>query len=264
MSEHPVDPPAEELEPPGEPEGVEDLEAMLASLGQDPYATETSEPVTAGAPPAPEPQAPADQETADQRLADQWLAAQDPGALSLDGAETDPLSQINTALEALGKGMDWVLDQLTAHPAGGPWFWQKLDEASEKALWKELGDFVLWLNNRLLRHIPNTVEMIPDCWYRHPDGVEQLTALMVAHKAAYLAKSEKASFELVNWFDRALWPTLRSFEDKGTFTRCLTEDHQDSVSEEYTHDSGFADFFTGLGTTMPGDGDGDGQMVADA
>jgi hypothetical protein len=39
-------------------------------------------------------------------------------------------------------------------------------------------------------------------------AVEELTALMVAWKAAYSQKEAAPSEALVNWHDRWLWPTL--------------------------------------------------------
>jgi hypothetical protein len=50
--------------------------------------------------------------------------------------------------------------------------------------------------------------MIPPCWFLHPVAVEELTALMVAWKAAYSQKQTAPSDSPVNWHDRWLWPTL--------------------------------------------------------
>lgn len=52
----------------------------------------------------------------------------------------------------------------------------------------------------------------------HPIAVEELTALMVSHRAAYDTRSAKASSALVNWHQRALWPTLDSLR------QCMTAD----------------------------------------
>jgi hypothetical protein len=162
---------------------------------------------------------------------------------------------LKAGLVELAEQMEWVLTELTANPAGGPWWWAGLDAAAETALWKELGEFVLWLNNRILRHISSGVETIPGCWYLHPDGVEQLTALMVAHKAAYQAKSKRAGPDLVEWFQRSLWPTLRSIEEHATWRRCLEEHHhQDREVTEYTHDEGFP-AHAGIGSTVTADGE---------
>jgi len=181
------------------------------------------------------------------------------------GPATEPVEQapagdaeileLKAGLVELAEQMEWVITELTANPAGGPWWWAGLDAAAETALWKELGEFVLWLNNRILRHISSGVETIPGCWYLHPDGVEQLTALMVAHKAAHKAKSKRASPDLVDWFQRSLWPTLRSIEEHATWKRCLEEHHhQDREVTAYTHDEGFP-AHAGIGSTVSADGE---------
>lgn len=207
---------------------AEDLEAALAGLGQEQPATDPQQ---------------------DTRPVDVSLA-------EIQAA----LSELAEFVEELAKSTAWAIDQLAEHPAGGPWFWQGLDAESEKALWKELGEFVSWLNNRILHHITaGDVDAVPGCWYRHPSAVEQLTALMVAHKAAYHSKSMKASFELVNWFDRALWPTMRALKDAGAFTGCRLGHHHENEFENYAHDDGFV-AFAGLDTTVTSDG----EMIADA
>lgn len=216
-------------EPP--PEGLgapEDLEAVLASLGNEPSTQEAQE-ATA----APE-----------ASLADLQFE----------------LSELSEFVNELGKSTAWAVDQLTEHPAGGPWFWAKLDADAEKALWKEVGDFVSWLNTRILHHIvAGEVDAIPGCWYRHPSAVEQLTALMVAHKAVYQAKSKKATMDLVSWFDRALWPTMRALKDTGAFTGCRLGHHHENDVESYAHDDGFA-AFTRQDSTVTSDG----ELIPDA
>lgn len=117
----------------------------------------------------------------------------------------------------------YVYEELSNYPAGGPWFWEDLNLKQRRDLWGELGEFVTWLQNRILCHWSNTEGSIAPCWYLHPDAVELLTALMVAHKAAYRAKSKKPSFELTEWFTRALWPTLEAFTRRSTFKTCLSE-----------------------------------------
>lgn len=114
-----------------------------------------------------------------------------------------------------------LYEELTSYPAGGPWFWEELNPEQRKELWAELDVFVVWLQNRILRHWSNSMGWIPACWYRHPDAVEMLTAVMVAHKAAYRAKSKRPSFELTEWFSRALWPMMETFTQRLTFKNCM-------------------------------------------
>ncbi|MDJ0318880.1 hypothetical protein [Arthrobacter antibioticus] len=159
-------------------------------------------------------------------------------------------------LERLGNVEEiaaYSYEELTNYPAGGPWFWKELNLEKRRELWVELGEFVTWLQNRILCHWSNTEGSIAPCWYLHPDAVELLTALMVAHKAAYRAKSKKPSFELTEWFTRALWPTLEALARRSTFKNCLSEREHRPSSGGIVLDgasTAFRDFITEA-TTAP-------------
>ncbi|WP_395405566.1 hypothetical protein ACHMXB_21340 (plasmid) [Arthrobacter sp. UC242_113] len=131
-------------------------------------------------------------------------------------------------VEELAAGL---FEELSAYPDSGPWFWADLKPAQRKELWVELDGFVVWLQNRILRHSSNSLGWIPECWYRHPDAVELLTALMVAHTSAYRGKSRKPGFELTEWFSRGLWPTMEALERRMTFKNCMEgQGHFDATS----------------------------------
>lgn len=121
-------------------------------------------------------------------------------------------------------------DLVTDLPAGGPWLWAELDAAAQRDLWIELDAFVSWLQNRILSHNTSRLAGIAPCWYKHPDAVEQLTALMVAHKASYNPRSKKASHALVDWFHRALWPTMEIIKARNTFKNCIEQrEHKETA-----------------------------------
>lgn len=86
--------------------------------------------------------------------------------------------------------------------------WDGLDRASAARLWEELVRWVDWLRYRY-----EIVEKIPPCWYRHPRLVEELTALMAAHRAAYHQLHAEGKTGLPYWTDMAAWHTqyLRPF-----------------------------------------------------
>lgn len=151
-----------------------------------------------------------------------------PGAVEeIPGVETIP--EILDRLANVEELAVYACEELSNYPAGGPWFWKELNPEKRKELWVELEEFVTWLQNRILCHWSNPEGSIAACWYLHPDAVELLTALMVAHKAAYRAKSKKPSFELTEWFTRGLWPTMEAFTRRSTFKNCLAErDHRPS------------------------------------
>jgi hypothetical protein len=131
-------------------------------------------------------------------------------------------------VEELAAGL---FEELSAYPDSGPWFWADLKPEQRKELWTELDGFVVWLQNRILRHSSNSLGWIPECWYRHPDAVELLTALMVAHTSAYRGKSRKPGFELTEWFSRGLWPTMEALERRMTFKNCMEgQGHFDATS----------------------------------
>lgn len=114
-----------------------------------------------------------------------------------------------------------LVEELTDQPAGGPWLWDSLTPERQRELWAELDAFVSWLQNRILCHHMSKDNWISPCWYLHPDAVEQLTALMVAHKASHHPKSKKATHGLVDWFQRCLWPTMDTLKQRMTFKACL-------------------------------------------
>jgi len=116
-----------------------------------------------------------------------------------------------------------LVEELTDHPAGGPWLWDGLDAEAQRELWVELDAFVSWLQNRILCHHMSKDNWISPCWYRHPDAAEQLTALMVAHKASYHPKAAQATHGLVDWFQRCLWPTMDTLKQRMTFKACLSK-----------------------------------------
>lgn len=129
----------------------------------------------------------------------------------------DPMVQLYGMLTALQADQEQqqqrltdIEDMLKAVP-DGPWNWANLTGPERRKLWERLYQWVNWLEDRYLRHLFPTRGAIPEWpadWYRHPVAVEILTALMVAHAAAYRKKASPPSFALVEWHERCLWPTL--------------------------------------------------------
>lgn len=112
-------------------------------------------------------------------------------------------------------------DMLKAVP-DGPWNWAHLTGPERQELWERLYEWVCWLEDRYLRNLFPTRGIVPEWpadWYRHPVAVEMLTALMVAHAAAYRRKAAPPSFALVDWHERCLWPTLARMEALNLFPR---------------------------------------------
>lgn len=78
--------------------------------------------------------------------------------------------------------------------------WRHLDQAAAAELWAELADWVQWLRERY--QLGST---IPKCWYRHGDVVEELTALMSAHTAAYQQMYGAKGIEIRDWDAMIAW-----------------------------------------------------------
>lgn len=161
---------------------------------------------------------------------EKWSVDSGTGELTEGAPGLEVLPDLLDRMDSVEELAANLFEELTSYPTGGPWFWEELNPEQRKELWAELDAFVVWLQNRILRHWSNSAGWIPACWYRHPDAVEMLTALMVAHKAAYRAKSKKPSFELTEWFSRGLWPTMETFEKRLTFKNCMdNQGHYDAT-----------------------------------
>lgn len=156
----------------------------------------------------------------------------EPGAVER-AAGVEAIAELFERLSGVEELALHLDEELTNYPAGGPWHWTGLDADQRRALWVELDAFVTWLQNRILNHLQERTMWIAPCWYQHEEAVELLTALMVAHKAAYHPKSKKASFQPVEWFTRALWPTIEVFKRESTFIGCL-----DAREHSQTHTMG--------------------------
>lgn len=125
----------------------------------------------------------------------------DPSPAGEDGAELPPAA-----------GTDWTRT------------WEDVarrDPEACAARWAELGEWVEWLDRAILQWQSSKEWRIAPCWWKHPVAVEQLTALMLAHRTA-LANPD--SFDLMHWFTtEGLWATMRDFKAMDTFGNCHTE-----------------------------------------
>jgi hypothetical protein len=132
------------------------------------------------------------------------------GELAVEPLDPVMLAEVLEALarrlESLETLVAAVTEQLVEAPAGGPWAWRQLGPSQTRALFTELRDWIDWLIARY--ELRGEAETIPPCWFLHPVAVEELTALMVAWKAAYSQKETAPSDALAGWHERWLWPTL--------------------------------------------------------
>lgn len=78
--------------------------------------------------------------------------------------------------------------------------WDALDRGAAQELWDELVDWMSWF--RVRYELQTT---LPGCWYRHPRLVEEVTALMTAHRAAYDNSHTGEDGSIEYWPDMAAW-----------------------------------------------------------
>ncbi|MGP5220412.1 hypothetical protein [Arthrobacter rhombi] len=174
-----------------------------------------------------------------------------------EAAEFDELltriPEMDRRLANTEEAVEGLLAVLANYPAGGPWLWDGLEPDAKRDLWIELDAFVVWLQNRILCHHADRTRWITPCWYLHPDVVEQLTALMVAHKASYHPKAKTPSHMLVDWFQRCLWPTMDSLKDRLTLKPCQTQrEHVEAYMKGTNLAGGSEDFLAFVEETVPG------------
>lgn len=128
---------------------------------------------------------------------------------------------LNTHEELLEK----LIEILEEAEAGGRYHWDYLKAHKKAKLMGRLVVFVNWLDRTYLQQV-TTFELKP-CWWRHPDIVWQLTALMLAHAAVYNATA-KPSMDFVTFHTHALWPTLERITSNGTMRKCEKGKHDPS------------------------------------
>ncbi|MVU80833.1 hypothetical protein GPX89_26715 [Nocardia sp. ET3-3] len=96
--------------------------------------------------------------------------------------------------------------------------WRDLDQQGAAQLWTELIDWVDWL-----RHRYQLGSRVPACWYRHDSVVEELTALMAAHSAAYRCDRDAIDLpreDLTAWHTQWLWPVMERLTRNSDFSAC--------------------------------------------
>ncbi|RJO67950.1 hypothetical protein D5S18_34175 [Nocardia panacis] len=96
--------------------------------------------------------------------------------------------------------------------------WRELSLSDAVALWKELAEWADWL-----RHRYQLGSRVPPCWWQHEVVVEELTALMAAHTAAYSVPAEQrdlAREDMAAWHTQWLWPTIERLTRISDFSAC--------------------------------------------
>lgn len=136
---------------------------------------------------------------------------------TLEGVMAE-VAEVHEEIREAKKAVDRIETVLEEAPVGGPWAWELLSPFEQSYLWAKLDRFVQWLHETYLSRTPRFA--LTACWYKHPNVVGQLTALMVAHTAVYNELAVEASMALVDWHERCLYPTMRRIVENGSLTDC--------------------------------------------
>jgi len=133
------------------------------------------------------------------------------------------LTAIDTELEDLAARVD----ELASGGIEGTvtaWCWRDIGPVGAAMLWKRLALWVGWLRARY-----PLAEQLPACWWRHPELVEELTALYLAWRAAYTDPAAQLTAP-ADWHDRWLPGTLARVRGWGVY---CDGDHRDRPTGTY-------------------------------
>jgi hypothetical protein len=113
-------------------------------------------------------------------------------------------------------------------PATSPaaWCWRDLGPLAQAELMDQLDTWTAWL-----RHRYPLARRIPGCWARHPELVEELTALWLAWQHAY-QQPDAPLTAAADWHDRWL-PGLLHRLEHGAFAIDCSEAHLSRPTSAY-------------------------------
>jgi len=125
----------------------------------------------------------------------------------------DVVARLNSSVKTLAGKID--------PPAGrdtrpSRWAWRHATADQATWLWSGLVPWVRWL----IDTYPTPTRDLTPCWHRHPDAVEELTALWAAWRDAYHG-SDRDRSDPAHWHDRWLpGATARLTGPTGILTAC--------------------------------------------
>jgi hypothetical protein len=144
-------------------------------------------------------------------------------------------------LEQMSALLDELLERDSDGPSDsrGPVVWHQLNPYETTRTWQALADWVGWLRGRY-----PLANRVPLCWWRHPELVEELTALWLAWREAYIDKGAPLTGG-ADWHGRWLPEFLRRIGAGGWNLACeanhrplvesLYDDRQVDDVAEFTH-----------------------------
>lgn len=142
-----------------------------------------------------------------------------PGLASVAKLHDERLRDLSGRLAELA-------DPDSPQSAKSQWAWRYQGALGAQQLWEELADWVGWIRGRY-----PIARQLPPCWWRHPELVEELTALWVAWREAY-ADPKAPMTAPIDWHDRWLPSFLLRIGSGGWNISC-GEEHKSRVSGAY-------------------------------
>jgi len=111
--------------------------------------------------------------------------------------EYPEVPDFDDAIAGAMTGFDPLYRDGTSAPLGAEIVnWRRLDDQDAPRAWQRLREWVEWFTVRY--DIP--LSTIPDCWWKHPALLEELSALHTAHDAAF--DTSDAGFGPIGWHER--------------------------------------------------------------
>ena len=159
-----------------------------------------------------------------------------PGLASVAALHDEQIYQLSAVVAQIQEADD---SSVTAG-ASGPHVWHTLSTPDAEKLWEALADWVGWVRGRY-----PLARQVPLCWWRHPELVEERTALWLAWREAYTEKGAPLT-AAADWHGRWLPEFLRRVGAGGWNIACEGE-HKERIKTLYDarrvdDESAFIDF----------------------
>lgn len=145
-----------------------------------------------------------------------------PGLASVAALHDEQIYQLSAVVSQIQEADD---SSATAG-ASGPYVWHTLSTQDAEKLWEALADWVGWVRGRY-----PLARQVPLCWWRHPELVEELTALWLAWREAYTEKNAPLT-AAADWHGRWLPEFLRRVGAGGWNIACEGE-HKERIKTLY-------------------------------
>ena len=147
-----------------------------------------------------------------------------PGLAEIAALHHAQLAKLTEAVADLVDGAG--TDPQAANGPRRPIVWARLNGAELEHTWTALAGWVGWLRGRY-----PLANQVPLCWWRHPELVEELSALWLAWRDAYVERGAPLTAG-ADWHARCLPDLLRRIRAGGWNIACEAQ-HRDSVESLY-------------------------------